>query len=236
MRLTGIGYGRVSTHDQNPEAQHDALTAAGCEEVFIDKASGKLARRPELHNALLSANRTGDQLVITKQLDRLGRSLEHRQRRSVAVKLHSCLAGRQAGDDEEPQLADLAYLVRGIDGERVLAERANAVAHFGVALVLIFDRRVIADDGDELGHSRPQPRSQIRHLGLGVLEHVMQDRGGDDVIAIAQANQQRSDLGGMHDECGTVAVAMLVAVTRTANLSACWGWGWVWGTGRCWAR
>ena len=71
-----VGYGRVSTRDQNPDAQRDALTAAGCEEVFIDKASGKLSRRPELERALLSATRTGDQLVITK-LDRLGRSLEH---------------------------------------------------------------------------------------------------------------------------------------------------------------
>jgi hypothetical protein len=71
-----IGYGRVSTRDQNPEAQHDALKAAGCDEVFIDKASGKLARPPELERALLSANRAGDQLVVTK-LDRLGRSLEH---------------------------------------------------------------------------------------------------------------------------------------------------------------
>ncbi|WP_425565609.1 recombinase family protein [Pilimelia columellifera] len=48
-----IGYGRVSTRDQNPDAQHDALTAAGCEQIFIDKASGKLARRPELDRALL---------------------------------------------------------------------------------------------------------------------------------------------------------------------------------------
>lgn len=66
----------MSTADQHVEAQHDALVAAGCDEVFVDKASGKLARRPELEKALLSANRAGDQLVVTK-LDRLGRSLEH---------------------------------------------------------------------------------------------------------------------------------------------------------------
>ena len=56
-------------------AQHDALHAAGCEEVLIDRASGKLARRAALDQALL-ITRAGDQLVITK-LDRLGRSLEH---------------------------------------------------------------------------------------------------------------------------------------------------------------
>ncbi len=55
-----IGYGRVATRDHHPEAQHDALTAAGCDEVFIDRASGKLASRPELTKALLSANRAGD--------------------------------------------------------------------------------------------------------------------------------------------------------------------------------
>jgi DNA invertase Pin-like site-specific DNA recombinase len=70
------GYGRVSTRDQNPDSQHDALAAAGCEQIFIDKISGKLARRPELDKALLVACRRGDQLVVTK-LDRLGRSLEH---------------------------------------------------------------------------------------------------------------------------------------------------------------
>jgi DNA invertase Pin-like site-specific DNA recombinase len=71
-----IGYGRVSTRDQHPEAQHDALTAAGCDQIFIDHASGKLTRRHQLEQALAVAGRKGDQLVVTK-LDRLGRSLEH---------------------------------------------------------------------------------------------------------------------------------------------------------------
>jgi hypothetical protein len=65
---------RVSTTDQNPGAQHDALAATGCEQIFIDKASGKLATRPELDKALLVANRPGDKLVV-KKLDRLGRTL-----------------------------------------------------------------------------------------------------------------------------------------------------------------
>ena len=66
-----IGYGRVSTRDQDADAQRDALAGAGCDQVFIETASGKLARRPELDRALLVA-RSGDEVVVTK-LDRLGR-------------------------------------------------------------------------------------------------------------------------------------------------------------------
>jgi hypothetical protein len=59
---------------RTPDGQADALRAAGCDEVLVDKASGKLARRLELDKVLLRM-RAGDQLVITK-LDRLGRSLD----------------------------------------------------------------------------------------------------------------------------------------------------------------
>ncbi len=42
-----IGYSRVATRDQHPESQHDALTAAGCDEIFLDKASSWNCTEPE---------------------------------------------------------------------------------------------------------------------------------------------------------------------------------------------
>jgi DNA invertase Pin-like site-specific DNA recombinase len=68
-----IGYARVSTDHQSLEAQHDALTAAGCERIFTDKLSGAREDRPGLV-ALLDYVRAGDTVTVVA-LDRLGRSL-----------------------------------------------------------------------------------------------------------------------------------------------------------------
>lgn len=68
-----IGYARVSTQDQKPQLQLDALKAAGCERIFEEKASGAQRERPALQEAL-SFLREGDTLVVWK-LDRLARSL-----------------------------------------------------------------------------------------------------------------------------------------------------------------
>jgi DNA invertase Pin-like site-specific DNA recombinase len=71
-----IGYARVSTRDQHPEAQEQRLTEAGCERVFTDHgASGAKASRPEW-DACLAYLRPGDALVCTK-LDRIGRSVKN---------------------------------------------------------------------------------------------------------------------------------------------------------------
>jgi len=68
-----IGYARVSTEDQNLDAQLDALQDAGAERVFADKITGSARKRPEL-DKLISQLRDGDIVVVTKY-DRLARSL-----------------------------------------------------------------------------------------------------------------------------------------------------------------
>ncbi len=69
-----IGYARVSTQDQNPQLQLDALSGATCEQVFHETATGVQRERPELI-ACLRTLRKGDSLVVWK-LDRLARSLK----------------------------------------------------------------------------------------------------------------------------------------------------------------
>jgi DNA invertase Pin-like site-specific DNA recombinase len=68
-----VGYARVSTLDQKPALQIDALKAAGCTRIFTEKASGAQRERPEL-SAALDYIRQGDTLVVWK-LDRLARSM-----------------------------------------------------------------------------------------------------------------------------------------------------------------
>ena len=68
-----IGYARVSTPDQNPALQLEALEKAGCEKIYQEKKSA-FKERPELIRALEDL-RTGDILYVWS-LDRLGRSMK----------------------------------------------------------------------------------------------------------------------------------------------------------------
>ena len=78
-----VGYARVSTMDQNPALQTDALRAAGCERIFTEKASGSHRDRPQL-TAALDFLREGDTLVVWK-LSRLARSLTQVIRTSADI-------------------------------------------------------------------------------------------------------------------------------------------------------
>jgi len=70
--MARIGYCRVSTTDQNPEAQAIRLQADGCTRIFSETISTRIAERPQLA-ACLAYLREGDALVCVR-LDRLARS------------------------------------------------------------------------------------------------------------------------------------------------------------------
>ncbi|WP_104200320.1 recombinase family protein [Cryobacterium sp. Y29] len=74
--MANIGYIRVSTTEQTPALQADALSAAGVTKLYSDLGvSGSLASRPQL-DAMLENVRDGDVVVVWK-LDRLGRNTRH---------------------------------------------------------------------------------------------------------------------------------------------------------------
>lgn len=118
-----VGYARVSTRDQHPKAQTDALAAAGCEKTFTDHASGTLARRPALDEAL-GYLRAGDTLMVTK-LDRLGRSVRNLQ---------------QIADDLQARQVRLRAVSQGIDtttpGGRLFFHMLAAIAEFEHDLIV----------------------------------------------------------------------------------------------------
>ena len=70
--MATFGYARVSTRDQDLASQVAALQAAGCGNIFKEKASGAKTDRPELAKAIRRLD-AGDVLVVTR-LDRLARS------------------------------------------------------------------------------------------------------------------------------------------------------------------
>lgn len=73
--MARYGYCRVSTRSQRDDSQLDALREAGCERIWTDTASGRLARRPQW-DACLGHLRAGDELVVTR-LSRMARSVRH---------------------------------------------------------------------------------------------------------------------------------------------------------------
>jgi DNA invertase Pin-like site-specific DNA recombinase len=109
-----IGYARVSTARQDEAAQVQALTEAGCDQVFAERISTMVpSEKREQLQAALEALAEGDELVVAK-LDRLGRTqvevinrLNYLQQRGVHVRTLDGLINTQA-------LGKMAPLVVGL--------------------------------------------------------------------------------------------------------------------------
>jgi DNA invertase Pin-like site-specific DNA recombinase len=69
-----LGYARVSTQQQDLDAQRGRLKEAGAIRIFEDVISGKVFKRPGLTD-LIAYARPNDLLCVVR-LDRLGRSLK----------------------------------------------------------------------------------------------------------------------------------------------------------------
>ena len=67
-----VAYVRVSTTGQNEARQREALKGCGIDKWFIEKASGKDSKRPELHSMLEYIRE--DDTVYVEEFSRLGRS------------------------------------------------------------------------------------------------------------------------------------------------------------------
>jgi DNA invertase Pin-like site-specific DNA recombinase len=143
-----IGYARVSTPEQNPEHQIDALRRAGVQDrdIHIDIASGAKSSRPKL-DLVMQLLRGGDTFKVTR-LDRLGRSLVH------LVNLGAQLRDRGVG---------LHVVEQGID-----TDTAEGRAMFGMLSVLAEYQRelIVANTNDGLAAARARGRVGGRRPSL----------------------------------------------------------------------
>ena len=149
-----IGYARVSTDDQNPALQLDALRAAGVDQVFEDRGvPGAQQARPGLQKALGALQR-GDVLVVWR-LDRLGRSLAH------LIGLVNELRDRGCGFRSLTEAIDTATA-----GGELVFHLFGAMAQFERALVVERTRAGLAaarQRGAKLGRKHALTPRQVQH-------------------------------------------------------------------------
>ncbi|MET8509797.1 recombinase family protein [Streptomyces sp. NPDC004787] len=128
-----FGYARVSTTDQNPDHQIDALLRHGVErcDIHIDTASGAKASRPKL-DLVLQLLRPGDTLKITR-LDRLSRSVLHlvtlgADLRERGIGLHVIEQGIDTGTMEGRAMFGMLSVLAELQRELIVANTMDGLA------------------------------------------------------------------------------------------------------------
>ena len=169
-------HARVSTADQNPDHQIDALLRAGVDRtsIHLDTASGAKASRPKL-DLVLQLLREGDTLKVTR-LDRLSRSVLH------LVTLGADLRTRKIG---------LHVIEQGIDTDTI-----EGRAMFGMLSVLAELQRelIVANTMDGLASARARGRAGGRRPRLSEGQAALAQELYD---ARVKTVQQIADLFGV---------------------------------------
>lgn len=148
-----VGYGRVSTRNQNLDRQIRALTKCGCAKIFTDKLSGKNTDRPEPIECLKYL-REGDTLVVPS-LDRLARSLQD------LITITVDLRKRSIGFKSLRENLDTTT-----PGGRLVFHVFAALAEFIRELIIENTRDGVAAAkarGQQLGRPRAMTDEQISH-------------------------------------------------------------------------
>lgn len=125
------GYARVSTADQNLEAQIKILKDAGVSKIYTDKATGKNVQREGLQ-ALLSILETDDTLVITK-LDRIARNVKEGiqlidELTEKGIKLHVLNMGLFDGTATSKLLRNILLSVAEWEREMILERQKEGIS------------------------------------------------------------------------------------------------------------
>lgn len=161
-------YARVSTVDQDPRLQLDALNRARADRIWQERRSA-VDHRPQLQ-AMLDALQPGDEVLVWK-LDRLARSLRHlldiietitKAGASLRSLTEPIDTGSALGRMMLQLLGSFAEFERGMIKERCAAGRAAARergVHMGRPRK--YDRQLVAD----LLQQRVSQREIARRIG-----------------------------------------------------------------------
>lgn len=176
--MTRVGYARVSTREQNPEAQEAELCAAGATRVFVDRGeSSRVKDRPQWI-ACLDYLRSGDTLVV-RRLDRIAGS------EKMAIETINDLAERGVNIRSltEPDIDTTTPMGRALFGIVAVFAQLRVATFLSVCTVL----RVT-------GTVSPQKRKSMAN-GFGVHAMSKKDTGepvnGDSDVPMSKAERMR---------------------------------------------
>jgi DNA invertase Pin-like site-specific DNA recombinase len=178
-----VGYARIWTDEQSLALQRDALTTAGCAEVFVDRGvPGAAKNRPGL-DAALSRIGTGDVLVVWR-LDRLGRSLTH------LIETVRRLGVRGAGFTSLSESIDTTTA-----GGALIFHMMGALAEFEHALIVERVNAGIASAkkrGKHVGRPRKLTPEQIAHAREAIDDGFQTPAGMAGLLGVDHSTLWRS--------------------------------------------